>query len=100
MLTNAYAIALREDFRVTKAYAKPSVVTVPRPSNPEPMEVDVIESSGDRRRVIFQKDDACTGRQMVCFRCRKPVHRTADFRAQAHISVQVVDALVMGQPIT
>ena len=41
-LEEAFAIALREDFRVTKAYAKLSVVTVAQPSGPEPMEIDVI----------------------------------------------------------
>ncbi|CAI5708167.1 unnamed protein product [Peronospora effusa] len=84
--------ALREEFRVTKAYAKPSVVTVPQPSRPEPMEVDVIESSGDRQRVIPPKSDSRTGRQMFCFRCRKPGHRAAECRAPEPISVQVVDA--------
>ena len=91
-LEEAFAIALREDFRVTKAYAKPSVVSVPRPSGPEPMEIDVIESSGDRRRVFHHKGDARNGRQMVCFRCRKPGHRAAECRAPAPISVQIVDA--------
>ena len=91
-LEEAFAIALREDFRVTKAYAKPSVVSVPRPSGPEPMEIDVIESSGDRRRVFHHRGDARTGRPMVCFRCRKPGHRAAECRAPAPLSVQVVDA--------
>ena len=45
----ALLIALREDFRVTKTYTKASIVTVVRPSDTEPMEIDVIESSGDRR---------------------------------------------------
>ena len=49
-LEEAFAIALREDFRVTKAYTKPSVVTAVRSAGPEPMEIDAIESSGDRRR--------------------------------------------------
>ena len=40
-LDEAFSIALREDFRVTKAYTKPSVVTFVRPSGPEPMEIDV-----------------------------------------------------------
>ena len=66
-LDEAFSIALREDVRVTKAYTKPSVVTVVRPSGPEPMEIDVIESSGDRRRVTSCKGDARTGRQMICF---------------------------------
>ncbi|CAI5708623.1 unnamed protein product [Peronospora farinosa] len=90
-LEEAFAIALREDFKVTEAYAKPSVVTVPRPSGPEPMEIDVIESSSDRRRVISHEGDARTGRQMGCFRCRKPGHRAAECLAPAPISVQEVD---------
>ncbi|CAI5727331.1 unnamed protein product [Peronospora farinosa] len=57
----------------------------------QPMEIDVIESSGYRRRVISHKGDALAGRQMVCFRCRKPGHRAAECRALAPISVQVVD---------
>ena len=52
-LEEAITIALREHFRVTKAYTKPSVFTVARPSGPELMEIDVIESSGDRRRVAY-----------------------------------------------
>ena len=91
-LEEAFTIALREDFRVTKAYTKPSVVTVVRPSGPEPMEIDVIESSGDRRRVSPYKGDAQTGRQMVCFRCRKPGHCAAECRAPALMSAHVVDA--------
>uniref|UniRef100_A0AAV1U9I9 Uncharacterized protein n=1 Tax=Peronospora matthiolae TaxID=2874970 RepID=A0AAV1U9I9_9STRA len=34
-LEEAFAIALREDFRVTKAYTKPSVVTAVRSASPE-----------------------------------------------------------------
>ena len=102
-LEEAFAIALREDFRVTKAYTKPSVVTIARPSSPEPMEIDVIESSGDRRRLAYNKGDARTGHQMVCFRCRKPGHRAAECRAPAPISAQGVsvhheDAAPPGHP--
>ena len=85
-LEEAFAIAPGEDFRVTMAYTKPSVVTVVRPSGPEPMEIDVIESSGDQRRVTPYRGDARTGRQMVCFRCRTPGHRAAEpSRASADI---------------
>ena len=38
-------IALRENFRVTKAYIKPTIVTVARSPGSESMEMDVIESS-------------------------------------------------------
>ena len=91
-LEDAFSIALRDDFRVTKAYTKPSVVTVARPSGPEPMEIDVIESSGDRRRVTTYKGDARIGRQMVCCRCRKPGHRAAECRAPAPLLAQGVNA--------
>ena len=90
-LEEAFSIALREDFRITKAYTKPSIVTVARYSVAEFMEIDVIESSGDRRRAVQYKGDARTGRQMVCFRCRKPGHRAADCRAPAPLSAHVVD---------
>ena len=46
-LEETFSIAFREDFRVTKAYTKPTIVNVARPSGPEPMEIDVIKSSGD-----------------------------------------------------
>uniref|UniRef100_M4BX95 CCHC-type domain-containing protein n=1 Tax=Hyaloperonospora arabidopsidis (strain Emoy2) TaxID=559515 RepID=M4BX95_HYAAE len=102
-LEEAFASALHEDFRVTKAYTKPSVVTIARPSGPEPMEIDVIESSGDQRRVAYYKGDARTGRRRVCFRCRKSGHRAAECRASALISAQGVsvhheDAAPPGRP--
>ena len=44
-LKEAFSIALRVDFRVTKAYTKPTVDTVAQSSGPEPMKYDMIESS-------------------------------------------------------
>uniref|UniRef100_A0AAV1UPR1 Retrotransposon gag domain-containing protein n=1 Tax=Peronospora matthiolae TaxID=2874970 RepID=A0AAV1UPR1_9STRA len=44
----SFAIALREDLRVTKAYTKPSVLAAVRSAGPEPICIDAIESSGDR----------------------------------------------------
>ena len=44
-LEEEFLIALREDFRVTKAYIKPTIVTVARSPGSESMEMDVIESS-------------------------------------------------------
>uniref|UniRef100_A0AAV1TYK7 CCHC-type domain-containing protein n=1 Tax=Peronospora matthiolae TaxID=2874970 RepID=A0AAV1TYK7_9STRA len=82
-----FAIALCEDFRVTKAYTKPSVVTAVKSVGPEPMEIDAIESSGDRRRATLYKGDARSGRQIICFRCRKPGHRATECRAPAPMSV-------------
>jgi hypothetical protein len=90
-LEEAFAIALREDFRVTKAYTKSSVVTAVRSAGPEPMEIDAIESSGDRRRATAYKGDVRGGRQMICFRCRKPGHRAAECRAPAPMSVHASD---------
>ena len=68
-LEEAFSIALREDIKVTKAYTKPSIVTVSWSSSPEPMEIDVIASSffGDRRRATPNKSDVRTGYQMVFF---------------------------------
>uniref|UniRef100_A0AAV1TML0 CCHC-type domain-containing protein n=1 Tax=Peronospora matthiolae TaxID=2874970 RepID=A0AAV1TML0_9STRA len=90
-LEEAFAIALREDFRVTKAYTKPSVVTTVRSAGPEPMEIDAIESSGDRRRATAYKGDVRGELQMICFRCRKPGHRAAECRAPAPMSVHATD---------
>ena len=44
-LEKEFLIALREDFRVSKAYIKPTIVTVARSPGSESMEMDVIESS-------------------------------------------------------
>uniref|UniRef100_A0AAV1V446 Retrotransposon gag domain-containing protein n=1 Tax=Peronospora matthiolae TaxID=2874970 RepID=A0AAV1V446_9STRA len=74
-LTEAFAIALHEDFRVTKAYTKPSVVTAVRSAGPELMDVNVIESLGGRRRATSCKGDVRSGRQTICFRCRKTAAR-------------------------
>ena len=84
------SIALREDFRATKDYTKPTIVTVARSPGSEPMEIDAIKSSGDRRRATQHKSDVRTGRLMVCFRCRKTGHRAAECRASALISAHKV----------
>ena len=49
-LEESFSIALCKDLKVNKAYTKPTIVTVVRSPGPEPKEIDVIESSGDRRR--------------------------------------------------
>uniref|UniRef100_A0AAV1T373 CCHC-type domain-containing protein n=1 Tax=Peronospora matthiolae TaxID=2874970 RepID=A0AAV1T373_9STRA len=90
-LEEAFAIALREDFRVTKAYTKPSVVTAVKSAGPAPMEIYAIDSSGDRRRATFYKGDVRSGRQMICFRCQKPGDRAAECRAPAPMSVHATD---------
>ena len=76
ILEEAFSIALREDFRVTKVYTKHTIVNVSQSPGPEPMEIDVIESSGDRRRATHHKRDVRFGKKLVCFRCRKPGHRS------------------------
>uniref|UniRef100_A0AAV1T957 Uncharacterized protein n=1 Tax=Peronospora matthiolae TaxID=2874970 RepID=A0AAV1T957_9STRA len=45
-----FGIALREDTRFNKAYTKLSVVTAVRSADPGPLEINAIESSGDRPR--------------------------------------------------
>ena len=56
-LERAFSIALREDFRVTKAYTKPTIVTVARSPGPKPMKIDVSESLGDRRHATTHKSN-------------------------------------------
>ena len=65
-LMEAFAITPLDDFRLTKAYTKPSIVTVAQTSGPEPMETDAIESTSSRRRATPFNADARTGHQMVC----------------------------------
>ena len=43
-LKEAFSIAFREDYRVTNAHTKPTIVTVARSPGPEPIYIDVIES--------------------------------------------------------
>uniref|UniRef100_A0AAV1URR2 CCHC-type domain-containing protein n=1 Tax=Peronospora matthiolae TaxID=2874970 RepID=A0AAV1URR2_9STRA len=90
-LEGAFVIALHEDCRVTKAYTKPSVVTAVKSAGPEAIEIDAIESSGDRQRVTPYKGDVHSGRQMISFRCRKSGHRAAECRAPAPMSVHATD---------
>ena len=64
-LEKEFLIALRENFRVSKAYIKPTIVTVARSPGSEPMEIDVIESLSDRRQATHHKSDVRTGRQVI-----------------------------------
>ena len=41
-MEEAFSVAFREDFRITKVYIKPSIVTVVQPSGPGPIDIDVI----------------------------------------------------------
>ena len=56
------------------------------------MDINAIESSGDRRRAIPYISDARTERQKILFRCLIPEHRTDQCRAPAPMSVFIVDA--------
>ena len=62
-LEDAFSVALRDNFRVTKAYTKPSIITFVRPFGSDPMEIDVMESWGDRRRATPHKSDVCAGQK-------------------------------------
>ena len=84
-MEEAFLIALRDDFRVTKAYTKPLIVTVTRSLGPELMEIDVIESSSNRQRAPPHKSDVRSERQIVCFFCRKVGNRAAECRASTSI---------------
>uniref|UniRef100_H3H9Z5 Reverse transcriptase domain-containing protein n=1 Tax=Phytophthora ramorum TaxID=164328 RepID=H3H9Z5_PHYRM len=73
----AFALALREDYLVTSSYAK----TMPAQTRvlvPEPMEIDAIEASQNRR---WSSSGRGRGGQndlsLNCFRCGKPGHRAA-----------------------
>ena len=66
-LKEAFSIALRVDFRVTKAYTKPTVDTVAQSSGPEPMKYDMIESSDNWRTATRHKSDVRSGDKWFAF---------------------------------
>uniref|UniRef100_H3H4F2 RNA-directed DNA polymerase n=1 Tax=Phytophthora ramorum TaxID=164328 RepID=H3H4F2_PHYRM len=80
-----FALALREDYLVTSSYAK-TMPAQTRVSVPEPMEIDAIEASQNRR---WSSSGRGRGGQndlsLNCFRCGKPGHRAAVCRAPAPI---------------
>uniref|UniRef100_H3H3P7 CCHC-type domain-containing protein n=1 Tax=Phytophthora ramorum TaxID=164328 RepID=H3H3P7_PHYRM len=84
-LEEAFALALREDYLVTSSYAK-TMPAQTRVSVPEPMEIDAIEASQNRR---WSSSGRGRGGQndlsLNCFRCGKPGHRAAVCRAPAPI---------------
>ncbi|KAE9335158.1 hypothetical protein PR003_g13153 [Phytophthora rubi] len=97
-LEAALALALREDYTVASSYAR-ALTPDARPSAPEPMEIDEIEaesrsrSTSTARGPRFNNDNRPRdGRQLVCYRCRKSVHRAAVCRAPAPVltSAEVV----------
>ena len=57
---------------VITAYIKSSAASVALQSEPEPMDIDVIELSGDRRRATIYWEVFRTGQQSICLRCQKP----------------------------
>ena len=89
-LKEAFLIAFHEDFRVIKAYTKPTIVTFIRSSGPKSIEIDVIKSLSHRGRATIHKSIVRARRQIICFRCRKPGHRAAECRAPAPISAHVM----------
>ncbi|CAI5739356.1 unnamed protein product [Peronospora destructor] len=86
-LEEAFALALREDCEVASSYAHPMLMDA-MPSGPEPMEIDTIESSDDRRRMASNRSTVRKGRSMTCYRCRKQGHRAALCRAPAPVLAQ------------
>ena len=90
-LEEAFALALREDYVVASSYVHPTFVDV-LSSGPEPMDIDTIESSGDRRRGSSDRGAARKERPMICYRGRKQGHRAAVCRAPAPVMVQAASA--------
>ena len=93
-LEEAFALALREDYVVASSYVHPTFVDV-RSSGPEPMDIDTIESSGDRRRGSSDRSAARKERPMICYRCRKQGHRAAVCRAPAPVMGQAASLTTM-----
>ena len=67
-LKEAFYTALREDLIITKAYTKPSVAAVALPSEPEPMDIDVL----DNRRFAYVARN-----QAPADECRAPTPTSA-----------------------
>ncbi|KAG3000964.1 hypothetical protein PC121_g19566 [Phytophthora cactorum] len=65
-LEEAFALALREDYVVAASYAK-ALTAEARDSTPEPMEIDAIEASNDRRRSAYREGGGRTTRPLTCF---------------------------------
>ncbi|KAG3077719.1 hypothetical protein PI124_g20105 [Phytophthora idaei] len=101
-LEEAFALALREDYVVAASYAKALTAEV-RDSTPEPMEIDAIEASNDRRRSAYREGGGRTTRPLTCFRCRKKGHRAAECRAPApvlaHVDAESVPVVQPKKPI-
>jgi hypothetical protein len=77
-LEEAFTAALREDYSVLAASKLPQA-SAPK-SDPNAMEIDAIKAQLHPGQ---SKKGRASGKQMICFRCRKPGHRAAECRAPA-----------------
>ncbi|KAJ8566732.1 hypothetical protein ON010_g6389 [Phytophthora cinnamomi] len=73
-LEEAFALGLREDYVVAALYAR-AMPGAFRVSAPEPMEIDTIQASGDRRRSSYSGGSGRNSRPLTCFRCQKIGYR-------------------------
>ncbi|KAG3085284.1 hypothetical protein PI124_g18413 [Phytophthora idaei] len=90
-LEEAFAIAFREEYSITASHAF-NVSRTPA-SEPEPMEIDAIRQYEDRSGPTSpnprQRSSPRGSRPMRCFRCRKPGHRAAVYRAPVPVWANV-----------
>ncbi|KAI9996361.1 hypothetical protein PInf_013787 [Phytophthora infestans] len=89
-LEEAFALAIREDYMVAASYAA-AIPAEARKTTPEPMEIDAINASSNRRRGSYRGSAGRSNRSLICFRCGKKGHRAAECRAPAPV-VSHVDA--------
>ncbi|GMF27042.1 unnamed protein product [Phytophthora fragariaefolia] len=82
-LEEAFTVALREDYSVSASQAFDVSRPLVHDPEPEPMEVDAIQSYRGRREPTSPSRQSSTrgSRPMKCFRCGKPGHRAAVCRA-------------------
>ncbi|KAI9981463.1 hypothetical protein PInf_009215 [Phytophthora infestans] len=75
-LEETFALAIREDYMVAASYAA-AIPAEARESTPEPMEIDAINASSNRRRGSYRGSSGRSNRSLICFRCGKKGHRAA-----------------------
>ncbi|GMF39318.1 unnamed protein product [Phytophthora fragariaefolia] len=82
-LEEAFTVALPEDYSVSASHAFDASRPLVHDPEPEPMEVDTIQSYRLRREPTSPSRQSSTrgSRPMMCFRCGKPGHRAAVCRA-------------------
>ncbi|KAE9294842.1 hypothetical protein PF008_g24434 [Phytophthora fragariae] len=82
-LEEAFTVALREGYSVSASQAFDVSRPLVHDPEPEPMEVDAIQSYRGRREPTSPSRQSCTrgSRPLKCFRCGKPGHRAAVCRA-------------------